>query len=254
MKVFISWSGVRSSQVALALKRFLQTTLQATAPWVSDVDIDPGSRWSKDVADALEETNFGVLCLTPDNVGAEWLHFEAGAIAKSVEDGRVVPYLAGLGKAQVPNGPLSQFQMLEANEADTLRLLNTVNQYLPLGNRVDEEVLQNQFKAFWPDLERAIAEAPPAKKFSIERSDSDKLDEILGILRSMRTRPSEGGRGRHARAISLEELGLLQGDVDTLLLQLHEEYERLKLQADPSSAKGLLGRDTYDIEEGHGGR
>ena len=44
MKVFISWSGERSKQMAAALKEWLPTAIQYLEPWMSDTDIHAGDR------------------------------------------------------------------------------------------------------------------------------------------------------------------------------------------------------------------
>jgi hypothetical protein len=45
---------------------------------------------------ALEESNFGIVCLTARNLESRWLNFEAGALSKAVTQARVVPLLYGL--------------------------------------------------------------------------------------------------------------------------------------------------------------
>ena len=75
MKVFLSWSGDRSRQVAEALRDWLPGVLQAVEPWLSAKDLVVGDRWSVALTKALEETRIGVICLTKDNVDASWLHF-----------------------------------------------------------------------------------------------------------------------------------------------------------------------------------
>src|SRR5438309_2275445 len=46
---------------------------------------------------------------TPENVGAPWVLFEAGALAKSMQGARVIPLLFNLGIGDI-TGPLAQFQ------------------------------------------------------------------------------------------------------------------------------------------------
>jgi hypothetical protein len=129
MKVFISWSGARSNQVARALRTFLEDVNQAIEPWMSDTDLDAGSRWGADLARQLEETNFGIICLTPESVSSSWLMFEAGALSKSVHGGRVCPYLIGIGRQDIP-GPLAQFQSKMSDAAQTYQLLEAVNEVM----------------------------------------------------------------------------------------------------------------------------
>ena len=92
MKVFISWSGKRSQALANMLRDWLPNVIQAIKPWMSDVDIDKGSRWSKDIALQLEESKVGIICLTPENLEAPWILFEAGALSKSLEKTYVCPF------------------------------------------------------------------------------------------------------------------------------------------------------------------
>jgi len=79
MKVFISWSGPRSHQVALALRSWLPAILPHVAPWVSSEDIAKGARWTIALGSELGSTSFGIICLVPENLGEPWVVFEAGA-------------------------------------------------------------------------------------------------------------------------------------------------------------------------------
>ena len=67
MKVFLSWSGDKSREVALILNEWLPNVMQWVKPFMSAEDIKKGARWSADVAKELEDTNFGIICVTPDN-------------------------------------------------------------------------------------------------------------------------------------------------------------------------------------------
>lgn len=93
LKVFISWSGEESHKVALVLREWLPSVIQSITPYVSSEDIDKGTRWASDIAGELDESSFGILCVTKDNLNAPWLNFEAGALGKSVDKSRVCPFL-----------------------------------------------------------------------------------------------------------------------------------------------------------------
>lgn len=109
VKVFISWSGEPSRSIAKALRDWIPTVVQHIQPWMSDEEIKSGSRWNDEVGAALDETNFGVVCVTASNQHEPWLMFEAGALAKRLEVARVVPLCLDLAPADV-TGPLSSFQ------------------------------------------------------------------------------------------------------------------------------------------------
>src|ERR1044071_5524752 len=93
MKIFLSWSGERSKSVALALRAWMPLVLHYVEPWLSDKDIAAGDRWSLEVGKELEQSNYGIICLTRDNLDAPWVLFEAGALSKALSAGSVCPYL-----------------------------------------------------------------------------------------------------------------------------------------------------------------
>ncbi len=110
MKVFVSWSGERSKQMAAALKEWLPTAIQYLEPWMSDTDIHAGDRWADKMATELKESNVGIVCVTGENLTSEWLHFEAGALSKLMQNTRVITVLLDLD-VQAVSGPLTLFQM-----------------------------------------------------------------------------------------------------------------------------------------------
>jgi hypothetical protein len=67
MKVFISWSGDKSRNVAVALRDWLPSVINGIQPFVSSKDIHAGTRWQQEIADQLDTTNFGVVCVTKEN-------------------------------------------------------------------------------------------------------------------------------------------------------------------------------------------
>ena len=91
MEIFISWSGPRSKAIAKALNDWMPKVIQGVKPWMSP-DIPSGARWQAEIADRLDKNMVGVVCLTPENLNAPWLLFEAGALSKHVSDSRVCTY------------------------------------------------------------------------------------------------------------------------------------------------------------------
>lgn len=89
MKIFISWSGTLSCEVAKLLKTWLKCVLQATEPWISSDDIQRGSIWFNDVTDTLNDCSTGIVCLTKGNIKAPWILFEAGGLLKELATNRV---------------------------------------------------------------------------------------------------------------------------------------------------------------------
>ena len=93
LHIFSSWSGERSKTAARGLKSLLEDLFsEGVEVFISD-HINPGEAWAQRLGTELEQSDFGVLCLTQENFQASWLLFEAGAIAKKFGTSRVVPFL-----------------------------------------------------------------------------------------------------------------------------------------------------------------
>jgi hypothetical protein len=129
LKIFLSFSGTRSRRVAVALERCLREAFPGVVQtWMSD-KIPKGAYWAAELSDALVHTDFGIICLTPENRNAPWILFEAGALTKAVEKNSVCPYLFDMSCSQV-DGPLGQFQLTTADRRDTRKLLGAVRRAL----------------------------------------------------------------------------------------------------------------------------
>ncbi len=96
MKIFISWSGERSEALAKALREWFPLVLHYANPWLSQSDILAGERGGVEIAKELDNSQCGVICLTRENLTSSWVLFEAGALSKSMEHGRVIPLLLDL--------------------------------------------------------------------------------------------------------------------------------------------------------------
>lgn len=184
MKVFISWSGQRSQFVALALRKWLPDVIQSLEPWMSDVDIEKGARWSAEIGQQLGDTKAGIICVTPENTSSPWLNFEAGALAKTIADTFVCPLLIDL-KASDVTGPLTQFQMTQSAADDVEKLIATLN--VAAGAKLQPDQLKRSFDRCWPQLEESLRSIPPTQTGkSSHRSPNEVLEEILSTVRGLR--------------------------------------------------------------------
>ena len=162
-------------------------------PWVSKDAIDPGTRWGKELAEALEGTSFGILCITSENQREPWISFEAGALSKTVEKSYVIPYVIGMKPSELEQ-PLKQFQAIEANEEDTWKLIETIHMASGDKTRTIND-LEEAFKMWWPKLMEQIENIKNEDVESInathEPSISDikfSLDKVLTVMESLSSR------------------------------------------------------------------
>lgn len=183
--IFISWSGRRSQWIADALRGWLPLVIQAAKPWMSDTDVQKGSRGLHEIARALEGIKLGISCLTPENLAAPWILYEAGALSKALDDEtRLWTYLLGGLSFQDIKPPLGMFQATKAEREETRKLIHSINAAIG-GNPVPEVNLNEIFDAMWPKLDEKLSTMPGAEEqVDTMRSPEDMIAEILEISRA----------------------------------------------------------------------
>lgn len=193
MKVFFSWSGDQSKAFAVALKDWLPLVVHFAEPWVSDADIEAGERWASEVGKELENSNFGVICIDRENLGSQWLLFEAGALSRSMQEGRVIPLLFDIEFKDI-SGPLAQFQ---AKKFDNKGVWDVVSALNRLGETpVPDNRLRQLFDALWPDLERAVDAIPKNNKNPhAARPQTEILEELVASVRGLDVRLRDVAEG-----------------------------------------------------------
>lgn len=195
MNIFISWSGVLSKKIAITMRDWLPNVIQCIEPYVSSEDIDKGSRWHMDISKQLDNTSYGIICLTKENISAPWINFEAGALGKSVDNSRVCPLLFDLLPSDI-QGPISGFQTTKADDKeDFYKLISSINKVCP--SPIKDERLEEIFSVWWPRLEEKLKILLEEKDDSREKPKTkaqqtailnDKtsmiLEELLDMSRS----------------------------------------------------------------------
>ena len=188
MKVFLSWSGHKSHQVAIALRDWLPSVIQSITPYVSSEDIDKGARWSTDIAKELEDSSFGILCVTKENQEAPWLLFEAGALSKMMDKSYVCPFIFDIKRSEI-KGPILQFQSTIYEKDDVKKLVLTLNKACGTSS-LKEDLLLKTFEIWWPtlceNLDAIKRERNQDNKEGIaeESVKSELLEEILELSRT----------------------------------------------------------------------
>ena len=186
MKVFISWSGEPSRRVADLLRKYLPCMIQDLVPFMSQHDLASGGKWSEQLSKELDQSNFGIVCLTPDNLQSPWILFEAGALTKHVEGRACCLLLRSLGAADV-SGPLSQFQNRVFSYEGFQKLLFDMNDLLE--RRLERTSLQMIFDKWWGDLDRevtaALADPGLGVRTAHKRDQADLLEELLLRVRNI---------------------------------------------------------------------
>ncbi|EHU4930491.1 toll-Interleukin receptor [Vibrio vulnificus] len=210
MKMFYSWSGVKSHRTAMAFAEWLPCVLNAVKPWVSSEDIDRGSIWLNDIMEQLKDTNYGLVFVTKENQSKPWILFESGALSKGLNDSRVFTVLIDLQVRDIDSGsPLKHLNHTALDKDGILKLLKSINKHLDSA-QVQETVLEMSFNALWPVLEKQILDIQDEEPvFELpQRDDKDVLNDILDNVLTINKKIGSG-RASNSRLIAAEHARLL---------------------------------------------
>ncbi len=213
MNVFLGWSGELSHKVALLFRDWLPRVIQAVEPFVSDRDIPKGTEGKEELKKQLKNASFGILCITKDNVDAQWICYEAGAMA----DIPVSPFLLDVDSSGVP-APLFGLQYTVNDETDVNQLVRDINSANST-NSLGKMQLNEAFECHWPQLRDGLSVL--LKQSLLSSSQRDQMPQQESDVESRPTprrgvRPSKEiyRRCRIEALASAERLETLLGGQD----------------------------------------
>lgn len=189
----MSWSGERSKALAEAVHDWLPNVIQAVEPWMSANDVDKGTRWRAGLANELEQATVSIICLTPENLNAPWLNFEAGALSKQTTSSLVCTLLLGLDPIDVREPP-AQFQATKAEKDDLRKLVHTINRQLG-DSALPEPKIIEAFDVWWPKFDEPLSVISSLPRTNVnlhetnaapveyQRDTREILSEILELVR-----------------------------------------------------------------------
>lgn len=228
MKVFASWSGQASRDVAELFRRWLPYVQQEIDVWVSSQDIGKGDKWSMALWDSLSEHDIGLVILTRNNISAPWILFEAGALSKSVKS-RVIPVLCGgIDRLEIASSPLNQLQNITISKEEVLSLCQVLNGFCD--RSLPDDRLTKVFEKWWPEFidpyNRIVFPGNVDDKGQVETPDRMKaIEESLRFIMDTLKR-NEQGRGVETRPLR-EHVVLESQIIDDLMIQI-ERYSKME--------------------------
>lgn len=212
--IFISWSKPRAEQIATLLKPFLEDVLGTATIFMSRA-MEGGTRWGMEIPQQLESCKAGLVLVTHENSHEPWLHFEAGALSKHIEESRVVPLLCGARVGHIQGTPLSLFQAKDFKQEDFLSVCISFG----AGFGVSEGVIQRRFAKGWPELEASVA---AIDKSTDAPSKEIALADVMGVLERLASQVASLENGMRALS-AMRVAGRIQsgtlGDANSRWLQ-----------------------------------
>jgi hypothetical protein len=205
--------------------------VQAVEPWMSDEEIGSGKRWRDEIGAALDETDFGIVCLTLANQRAPWLMFESGALAKHLKSARLIPLCIDIEPTDVAS-PLADWQARKLDREDMFRVVQDINE--ATAKPLTHEVLIRLFDLMWPGFEREVIKAKEKAPGPQEarRSSEDMLQELVDRVRRIERTQEEKAR---------EEL--TQKMWDELIQRVWTSYDDLRGSRRARTAPAEQGSD-----------
>jgi len=195
MKIFYSWSGNMSKEIAAEFHDFIPLLIPGIIPFYTPKDIDKGTQWLSEILAGLNQCQAGIVFITPENYDKPWVLFEAGAIANRYDGALVYPVFFNLATSDV-NNPLTKiFQATNFSKDDIWHMISNMNGKLETG-RASEIHLKKHFENYYPEFEEKIIEIitkypttpksePTTVTNPVVRDNSEKIDEALDILRAI---------------------------------------------------------------------
>jgi hypothetical protein len=181
--VFISWSDKRSLIVAEGLAKWLPSVLHnVDALWSDRVAI--GEQLFGEINGMLKQSDFIVLCLTPENVTKIWINYEAGVVfGKTEKTAKVCPYLIktdpDFTRIKLPT-PLAHFNGVMADKSGTRKLIGEINRATkkPLSKNALGEIFEKRWPMLKRVLDRAASTPPPPPRI-------DPVDDFMKVSRDI---------------------------------------------------------------------
>lgn len=216
MKIFLSWSGPRSKELAELFHSWLPSVLESAQPFFSP-NIPKGSKGIADINDALLDCDFGIVIVTKQNAKAPWIQYESGMLASKGTRKVAVVILDKFVELD-DLGPLGQFQFtkIDGDGKDLKKLLQTINDCssCPIGAKKFEQQWDNWKGNFYDNWD-LIREIPYSDSVSYLTSE-EKLDKVLRDI---------NGIG-HDVSIVKEQARVTIGQINNQTELELEEYDR----------------------------
>lgn len=150
MKIFISWSGEESKQIAEYMHKWIPERLQLVKVWGSfnDKDLPQGKDNFNRIFDAARDKDICLLILTKKSLKSSWVSFEPG-----IFEGRQKEILTllcdDLDYNKLLGFPFSGYHAYP-NKESMVTLFSTINQKCkaPIEDKLFKEGVANDFDKF----------------------------------------------------------------------------------------------------------
>jgi hypothetical protein len=135
-KVFISWSGEKSLEIAHTIKFILENN---NIDCFISTDIPMGSNWSDCIHKELDNSGVMIFCVTKENLNSPFFLYELGLVSQYKKS--IIPILIDLGFDDLePSNPLSRYQVFSLYKDDFSRCIEYIWDILGVKYKEDIDI------------------------------------------------------------------------------------------------------------------
>ncbi|MBS7577988.1 MULTISPECIES: hypothetical protein [unclassified Enterococcus] len=231
VRIFLSWSGLRSKELARIFKTYINDLFPKANIYLS-LDIAGGNRWRENLEKGLEDRNFSIIFLTEANLNSKWLYFEAGALSKAMVNDRIQPFLYNLSLSNLSE-PLSSYQAREINKEEILKTIYDINNLQENSDRIEKATLERNFNRLWNEMNSELKEIE-----KIDDTVSDTQISDANLLMDQSTQTSE----------ILQIVRQLQQNKQSVMKTRSEETTYISSNEIKDKVSAII--DTVDLDKG----
>jgi hypothetical protein len=127
---FLSWSGTLSHEIASYIKKEILDPLfgDCIEPFISS-EIGAGNLFAPEIFTRLTKSDFGIVCITAENIEKPWVSFECGGLIKNMEKENLYVVLADVSFEMLVrlNPPLAEFQAVSLDKDGIINLIKKIS-------------------------------------------------------------------------------------------------------------------------------
>ena len=121
--------------------------------------IGAGADWRQEINTNLKQAELVISCLTPENLKAPWIFYEAGVLFGNNQSQTLLcPYLFDLetNNDELLDSPLAHIELLKADREGTKKIVNAINK----NAKNSKDDVDKKFERSWNKLDDALNRIP----------------------------------------------------------------------------------------------
>jgi hypothetical protein len=163
---FLSWSGALSREIASYIKDEILDTLfgDSIEPFISS-EIGVGDAFVQRIFTRLIKSDFGIVCITAENIEKPWVSFECGGLINNIKKENLYVLLADVSVEMLKrlNPPLSEFQAVGLDRAGIINLIKKISiSVLQTGSVMYENKIHENWDKYRENFADIIQRHKPA--------------------------------------------------------------------------------------------